>query len=108
MVHEIKPSKIYAIKRIKLKEPREFFETWWFKAISWFPTIVVKNVPPLRRYVRSRAGSMQFRAYCMLKEKKFEEAFSICIEGLSKFRYSARLICSLQLVGIYEIRSLGG
>jgi len=83
---EIKSEKVIVLKSLKDKKAKEFYETWWFRAISWLQRFLVRNVPPLRCYIGNTANGMQWRAYCGLKEMKYEEAFSICTEGLLRFR----------------------
>ena len=89
-------SKIIALGNLKEKEPKELWEEWWFKAILRAGTImvsVINYIPPLRRLKERALSNIEMIPYCMLmdayrmlKHNKYEDVFSICTEGLLKFR----------------------
>jgi hypothetical protein len=86
MAYKMNESKVTEIYSIQQEEPKALHEWWWFRTFLEFGSLVTKCFPPLGHYIRRTPSGMQNIACRLLSERKYDEAFSICNEGLLRFR----------------------
>jgi tetratricopeptide (TPR) repeat protein len=82
----VETPKVVYLTEFKYPKKQEFYEKWWFKSLLNCGAIIIKCIPPLKRYILSTASGKLGLCNRLYREKKYDKVLEICKDSLIKYR----------------------